>query len=238
MTGAPHSEQQDPLDAWLPFLLAFVGGYGDAAGFVLARTFTGHTTGNLVLTAIALAGRDWRGTIIHLLAIGTFFIAVALSELIARTHKTSSSQLLLPIVMSIEVILIAAAYWTLQSGIGFRLEVFVMWMSLALGLQNGALRRAGGVSVHTTYLTGVTTSLVAAATDRYISRMAREPMPAADPTIKVLSTIWIAFFLGAGTGAAMIFRFQHAGILGMALILFVAVGGALIGRARPINAVR
>jgi len=31
---------------WLSFGLAFVGGYGDAASFVLAKTSTGHVTGN------------------------------------------------------------------------------------------------------------------------------------------------------------------------------------------------
>ena len=38
-------------DACLSLGLAFVGGYGDAASFVLAKTFTGHVTGNLVPVA-------------------------------------------------------------------------------------------------------------------------------------------------------------------------------------------
>ena len=38
-------------DACLSLGLAFVGGYGDAASFVLAKTFTGHVTGNLVSVA-------------------------------------------------------------------------------------------------------------------------------------------------------------------------------------------
>jgi Cu(I)/Ag(I) efflux system membrane protein CusA/SilA len=49
----PSSIRQ--TDAWFSFGLAFVGGYGDAASFVLAKTFTGHVTGNLVLGAIAVA---------------------------------------------------------------------------------------------------------------------------------------------------------------------------------------
>lgn len=53
-------------DAWLSFGLAFVGGYCDAASFVLAKTFTGHVTGNLVLGAIAVAARDWRAMLGHL----------------------------------------------------------------------------------------------------------------------------------------------------------------------------
>jgi len=48
---------------WLSLGLAFVGGYGDAASFVLAKTFTGHVTGNLVLAAIAVAAHDWRATL-------------------------------------------------------------------------------------------------------------------------------------------------------------------------------
>jgi uncharacterized membrane protein YoaK (UPF0700 family) len=39
-------------DEQLSLGLAFVGGYGDAAGFILAKTFTGHVTGSLVLAAI------------------------------------------------------------------------------------------------------------------------------------------------------------------------------------------
>ena len=62
-------------DAWLSFRLDFVGGYGDAASFVLAKTFTGHVTGNLVLGAIAVAAHDWRATIGHLSAIVTFLLS-------------------------------------------------------------------------------------------------------------------------------------------------------------------
>lgn len=49
----PSSIRQ--TDAWFSFGLSFVGGYGDAASLVLAKTFTGHVTGNLVLGAIAVA---------------------------------------------------------------------------------------------------------------------------------------------------------------------------------------
>jgi uncharacterized membrane protein YoaK (UPF0700 family) len=45
-------------DVRLSFGLAFVGGYADAASFVLAKTFTGHLTGTLALGSIALAAHD------------------------------------------------------------------------------------------------------------------------------------------------------------------------------------
>jgi Protein of unknown function (DUF1275) len=49
-----------PPDPWFSLGLSFVGGYGDAAGFVVAKAFTGHVTGSLVLATIAMAGHDWR----------------------------------------------------------------------------------------------------------------------------------------------------------------------------------
>jgi uncharacterized membrane protein YoaK (UPF0700 family) len=58
-------------DKWLSFGLAFVRGYGDAASFVLARTFTGHVTGNLVLAAISVAARDWGAELEHFSAVVT-----------------------------------------------------------------------------------------------------------------------------------------------------------------------
>jgi len=219
-------------DTWLTFGLAFVGGYGDAAGFVLASTFTGHVTGNLVLTAIAVAGRDWRATAEHFLAIAAFFAGVFLSELMARARKPRSSLPLLAIVMGAEIVLIAVAYRTLESHSAFRLELFVSCVSLALGMQNGALRRAGGINIHTTYLTGMMTNLVAARTDRYLSRITLQPAPAADPGIALLCGIGAAFVLGAATGAAMIFHFRSAGILGAAAVLFGLVVLLLIGRPR------
>jgi uncharacterized membrane protein YoaK (UPF0700 family) len=149
-----------PADAWLSFGLAFIGGYGDAASFVLAKTFTGHVTGNLVLGAIAAAARDWRAMLGHLSAIVTFLLGVALSTFIVRPLKAWPSLPSLPTVMGIEVILIVAAALALASGMTPRVEIFVIFLSLALGLQNGAFGRAGGISVHTTYLTGMITILI------------------------------------------------------------------------------
>jgi uncharacterized membrane protein YoaK (UPF0700 family) len=68
-------------DTCLSFGLAFVGGYGDAASFVLAKTFTGHVTGNLVLGAIAVAAQDWRAVLGHLTAIVTFLLGVVLKRI-------------------------------------------------------------------------------------------------------------------------------------------------------------
>jgi uncharacterized membrane protein YoaK (UPF0700 family) len=135
----------------LSFALAFVGGYGDAISFVLAKTFTGHITGSLVLGAIAIAAHDWRGTLARFLAVVCFLAGILLSGLIARAVANWPSWTLLSSAMGIEVLFIVVGYLALASHAAVRLELFVVCMSLGLGLQNGAFRRTGGISVHTTY---------------------------------------------------------------------------------------
>jgi uncharacterized membrane protein YoaK (UPF0700 family) len=206
-------------DALLSFGLAFVGGYGDAASFVLAKTFTGHVTGNLVLAAIAVAAHEWRAALGHLSAIVTFLMGIFVSALIVRPLKAWSSWPFLPTIMGMEVILMVAASLALASRTAHGVEIFVIFVSLALGLQNGAFRRAGGISVHTTYLTGMITSLISAEAEQYASEMVAPVVSAPDPKISLLSGVWIAFVLGAGTGAAMVLHFKAVGMLGAALLL-------------------
>src|ERR1700676_1138824 len=189
------STSDRPADAWLSFGLAFIGGYGDAASFVLAKTFTGHVTGNLVLAAIAIAAEDWRAMLGPLSAIVTFLLGVVLSVVIARPLKVWPSWLLLPTIRGIEGLFTVGAALALASGMARRVEIFVIFVSLALGLQNGAFRRAGGISVHTTYLTGMITSLISTDAEKYISG-SPSPVGTPDPKIGLLCRIWIAFVLG------------------------------------------
>ena len=206
-------------DTWVSFGLAFVGGYGDAASLVLATTFTGHVTGNLVITAIAVAAHDWRAALEPLWAIVTFLIGISLSVLIVRPLKARLSWPLLPTIMGIEVILIVAASLALASHMAHGVELFVIFVSLALGLQNGAFRRVGGISVHTTYLTGMITSLISTTTERHASEVTPPTLGSPDPKVGLLCGIWIAFVLSAGTGAAMVLHFKALGMLGAALLL-------------------
>jgi len=206
-------------DTWISFGLAFVGGYGDAASFVLAKTFTGHVTGNLVLTAIAVAAHDWRAALEPLSAIVTFLIGISLSVFIVRPLKARLLWPLLPTIMGIEVILIVAASLALASDMAHGVELFVIFVSLALGLQNGAFRRVGGISVHTTYLTGMITRLISTTTERHASEVTPPTLGSPDPKVGLLCGIWIAFVLGAGTGAAMVLHFKALGMLGAALLL-------------------
>ncbi len=214
-------------NTWLPLGLAFVGGYGDASSFILAKTFTGHITGNFVLTAISLAGHDLPNLYRRVLAIALCLVGILLSVAWKQWATGKPFRSLLPLVLGLEIILIAAAYFALTAPLGVRLELFVICMALALGLQNGAWREAAGITVHSTYLSGMTTNLLALAATRYISPAASEST--SGPKISLLFGIVLAFILGAVMGAALVFRFQALGILGAAVVLFaLMIGQSLI----------
>jgi len=222
----------DPLqvDRWLSLGLAFVGGYGDAAGFLVANTFTGHVTGNLVLVAIDLVKRHWVGAFGHLFAVLIFLSGVSLSVLLTRTRSPWS----LRRVLLIEGALMCVASLALASYAFKSAELFVFCVALALGLQNGTARRAGGFSIHTTYLTGMITNRMIAETGGWLSGTASLSAPVENPETRLVAGIWVVFVLGAATGALTILRFKNLGFAGAPVLLL----GLLLGNALSLPAMR
>src|ERR1700693_2648619 len=49
-------------------------------------------------------------------------------------------------------------------------ELFIVCMCLALGIQNGALEKTNGISVHSTYMTGMVTTLMQKSFDTLSSK--------------------------------------------------------------------
>jgi uncharacterized membrane protein YoaK (UPF0700 family) len=219
-------------DSWLPLALAFVGGYCDPAGYVLAKTFTGHVTGTLVLAAIGLAGHDWRTFLRHLSAIALFLTGVVSILISERFIARPPSRFLLPVVMTVQVVLISTGYFALTSHLTAKFGLFVGCMSLALGLQNGAFSQAEGISVHTTYLTGMITSPLETEAQRGSSETTARDESTPDQKAKLLGGLWLAFVLGATVGAAMVFWFGAPGVLGAAFLLLAIVIGLRVSNWR------
>ena len=213
-------------DTWLSFGLAFVGGYCDAAGFVMAKTFTGHITGALVLAAIDGAAREWPAFLRDVLAIVFFLAGVVMILIPKRLVAGPSSRFLLPAVMGVEILLILAGYFALSADPAGKDGLFVSCMALAMGFQNGVFTQAGGVSVHTTYLTGLVTSLV----KTEVEKLTAVDASAASRKATLLSGIWLAFVLGATIGAVLALRFGARGLLGAACLLLAMTVGLTVSR--------
>lgn len=134
--------------------------------------------------------------------------------LVLRGSRSPVSSGSLVCILLIEAGLIAMASLMAPSDASPKLELFLVLMSISLGLQNGAFLSAGGIGIHTTYMTGVITSLLTAETDTIVANVHPTDQAKTRHGSTLLSRIWVSFFVGAGAGAAMAFRFRSFGLLG------------------------
>lgn len=204
--------------------LAFIGGYADASGYLLARTLTGHLTGNCVLAAVSAASRDWHLTLDRLLAVIVFLAGIVLNLIVNRISAVRLPQHSLAIAMLMETLLFLGACLLLINRATH--ELFIVCMCLALGIQNGALNKTKGISVHSTYMTGMVTTLIQKSFDHYSSNRSPEEDPSKNSTplaIRILASMWTSFIFGAVTGAVMVSLFRGIGLLGIVLTLIVLI---------------
>src|SRR5580704_19757161 len=202
--------------------LAFIGGYADASSYLLARTFTGHLTGNCVLAAVSTASGDWHLSLVRFLAVIVFLGGILCSLILNRFAPIRLWQFSLAIAMFIEVLLFLSASLFLSSGAND--ELFIVCMCLALGIQNGALHKTNGISVHSTYMTGMVTTLMQKSFDHLSSGgVLKEDSsrPSARLAIQVLAPMWISFIFGAFTGAVIVSSFHWIGLLGIVVPLIL-----------------
>ena len=198
--------------------LALVGGYCDAASLLLVGNFTGHVTGNFVLSATKVATGDWRGALAALLAISLFLAGTFLSMVISNRLATRPARFILQVTMGVEVVLMVAAYLALTKMSLLGPQMYLVCLALAMGLQNGALRSVSGLSVHTTFLTGMITTLIT-------GYAGAESTSQRSSEWRVLGGIWLFFVGGALTGAIIISQFKALGIFGAVLLLLMIVAG-------------
>ena len=204
--------------------LAFVGGYADAASFLLANTFTGHLTGNCILAAVSAACQEWYLAADRLLAVTVFLVGIVCSLTLSRFIPARLRRYSLAIAMFIEVLLILSACLFLANRANH--EPFIVCICLALGIQNDALRKTNGFSVHSTYMTGMVTTLTQKSFQHFFSPRGPEPDSAKHSTgaaIQVLAPMWIIFLFGAVAGALMVASFHSFGLLGIVLLLIVLI---------------
>jgi len=176
-------------------------------------------------------GHDSPLTLSRLSAVLSFFGGIVLSVLLARLFSARPLRPFLSTVLAAEVILVGSSYLALISHAIGGPEIFVICLALALGLQNGAFHRAGNITVHTSYVTGMITSLMLTQAKQFVRQRDGRVTTAPRQTACLLSGIWLSFFLGAVTGAAMVIRFKEAGILGAALILSALIARNTMARS-------
>jgi uncharacterized membrane protein YoaK (UPF0700 family) len=195
-------------------LLVAVGGYGDAASFVLVGCFTGHTTGNSVLAAIAVAtgGHLWE----PILAVICFLFATALAQRIRTSPDQPFGSRGFHYVLCAEIPLVFVSPFMLMAQHRY---AFIACMSIALGLQNGAVSRTDGISLHTTYLTGTLTRLLS-----LLVQPGSANTSINKSEMRFILLAWCAFVAGAVCGGLTISHVGPKGVWGMPLLLATVLG--------------
>lgn len=204
-TGFEHSDH-------IPFflLLTFIGGFVDASSFVIFKVFTGHLTGNSVLSMIYLAQMDWGMLSLSVISLAGFFMGT-LSGAWARIKITSPS---LHMYMIISVFLLFSIVFILHFFVPsfFSVNLAILMISMSMGIINGYFNKAGSVSIHTTYVTGMTTTCINAMLSN---------SPGAGKSVLFFAII--AFMLGALSGGYLSVNYQFGGFSCVLILLFAAV---------------
>ena len=205
--------------------LAFVGGYADAASFLMAHTFTGHLTGNSVLAAVSAASKEWSLAGDRLLAAVVFLAGILVSLTLGRFIPSRLKRYSLAISLSIEIVLILSAGLLLSDQVGNE-QLFIVCMCLAMGIQNDALRKTNGVSVHSTYMTGMVTTLVQKSFQYFFPKQSADDASAMHSTsvaVRILAPMWLSFLIGAVAGAVIVASFHRGGLLILVLPLVILI---------------
>lgn len=183
-------------------LLCLIGGSADAVSYLRYGTFVGAMTGNTVLLGIDVAAGRADRAIYHLCVIATFLIAVIL----ARAALLSRIPIAIPFVVG--ALLLGAT--ELIAG-----EWSVVLAAAALGLQNAAVRKIGGVSINTVFVTG---DLL-----RLGSAVPRAAQPGERNEVSLLAAAWTAYAAGAAIGAAALHWLVYPMLMPAILTLAAAV---------------
>lgn len=180
-------------------LLCLIGGSADAISYLRHGTFVGAMTGNTVLLGIDVVA--WRPdrALYHVSIVAVFLAAV----IVTRAALLARVPVVVPLVLT--AILLGGSELSAS-------EWSATLCAAALGLQNSAVRRIGGVAINTVFITGNLQSLGSA----------MPATPRRQSQVTLLGAAWIAYAAGAVAGAAALHVIGHPMIVPAVLALVAA----------------
>ena len=233
-------------------LLAWVGGFVDAVGFLaLFELFTAHMSGNSVWLGASFGLGDWRLGLHHLFPIPLFVVGVAVGTTmveLARQRRVRApfvAPLLLEAVLLAGFMLAGSAFvvdGALRPQTVWAFYLLAALPALAMGLQNATLRRVAGQTLHTTYITGALQSFAEDGV-HYLFWLREQTRAAgyrralrgspAQPALRAAAAsalLWLAYVAGAVSGGFSKHEWElHALILPLGVLAVIVA----VDIARP-----
>lgn len=210
-------------------LLAGVGGAVDAVGFLLLfGIFTAHMSGNTTRLAVDLGtGVLGPDALARITALVAFTAGLVVGVIVAAIPEGRGSRALGAEVVVLTAVMIVGEVARDGDALGHRSALFVVLvglLALAMGVQNGFLRRVAGTGVHTTFISGMLTSMA----EDIVAAMRDRTDPAARRRVGLHGGITVAYFAGGAVGAALALEWGFwALLLPIATLAMVLGGGGL-----------
>jgi uncharacterized membrane protein YoaK (UPF0700 family) len=183
-------------------LLCLIGGSSDAIAFWRFGAFVGAMSGNTVLLGIDLAVLDFQQAAYHACLIAVFLIAVSVGRIQILAQISAGATFF----FTAPMFLIAGA---IESKWG------ALITAAALGLQNSVVRKIGGVSVNTVFITGDLVQLGSALPEANKPDQKRQ--------LTVHTTAWLSYAAGAVIGSAALRLMSEPMIIPAVLALAAAI---------------
>ncbi len=214
------------------FVLALAAGGVDAIGFLLLfGIFTAHLSGDTTRLAVDLGRGDLGSDALARIVVLVTFVAglvVGVAVVAVQDGRDDRGERVLEgEIALLTAVMVVASIARDDGALGRTALLFyllVAALALAMGLQNGFLRRAAGTGVHTTFVTGMLTAM---AEDTVVAW--RDPHDLdARRRIRIHGGIWVAYLVGGVVGAALALAWTFWALLvPIALLLVVRLAGQM-----------
>ena len=167
-------------------VLAVIAGYADTVGFLRFDAFAGLMTGNTILLGISLANAQLLRAAIYGAIIAAFLAGVLLARALLQLGAAQWMALT-----------VAAALHVACGVLGRRPAALLL--ALAMGVQNAAAPRFGGVSLNTVFITGNLQKLGEGLVAWLWHRRSRAAPPS--DGVAIFGLVWLSYAVGAALGA-------------------------------------
>jgi len=222
-------------------VLTFAAGYVDIVGYLsIYATFTAHMTGATVHLGNSLFNRSWRDALFSFLVIAAFVLGSLTGRTVIEIGARRKIRAIASWTLGLEAVLLAlVAAPLLQGGNidpGARFPKLALAMLAgAMGLQTATITRVGGLTIHTTFVTGMLNKLsqllshilfetydiaagTAAAKRERLSHRAKKLGEGA-----FIFSIWCLYLVGAVAGTGAQSKWQLRALYAPAAIVCLAI---------------
>ncbi|WP_030177746.1 YoaK family protein [Streptomyces sp. NRRL S-813] len=205
-------ERHGPLPPLLLTMTVVTGLVDSVSYLALGHVFVANMTGNVVFLGFALGGAGSLSALASVVSMTAFLLGALAGGRLGtrfathRGHLLRAATAVQTVLVAVTVVVAAVADGRVTTSVQYTLIVF---LGLAMGLQNAVARRLGVPDLTTTVLTLTLTGLAADSTPA--------GGEAPRPGRRILSVL--AMFLGALVGAALLLHGHLVLVLSLTLVL-------------------